>query len=324
MKMIFMAYTVLAIAVVFLSIKAADYVELLDQKTHLSGAFIGGVLLAAVTSLPELITTIAAIIFIGSPGLAMGNILGSNLFNAAVLATLIVLFIQKFISGKVAKSHLKTSYAVLSIYGVLMLTLALPIDQEILTISTLSVLVVGLYILGIKGMANSSQEQEEKMQGQSPLNLKQVIVRFIVTILFLSITSIGLTYITENIAATYNLGAGLAGAIFLGVTTSLPEMVSCIALVRRGNFNMATGNIVGSNLFNFMILVVADVLYTKGSVYSMVDADNLALLLLGIVANLLLSIVLFIKSKKRGRIVSKIAFIIPSIGIILCYLVFLI
>lgn len=322
--MIFMAYTVLAIAVVFLSIKAADYVELLDQKTHLSGAFIGGVLLAAVTSLPELITTIAAIIFIGSPGLAMGNILGSNLFNAAVLATLIVLFIQKFISGKVAKSHLKTSYAVLSIYGVLMLTLALPIDQEILTISTLSVLVVGLYILGIKGMANSSQEQEEKMQGQSPLNLKQVIVRFIVTILFLSITSIGLTYITENIAATYNLGAGLAGAIFLGVTTSLPEMVSCIALVRRGNFNMATGNIVGSNLFNFMILVVADVLYTKGSVYSMVDADNLALLLLGIVANLLLSIVLFIKSKKRGRIVSKIAFIIPSIGIILCYLVFLI
>ena len=79
--MIYLAYLLLAALTVFLSVKLSYYVDCLDQKTNLSGAFIGGVLLAAVTSLPELFTSLTAVLALDQPNLVQGNVLGSNVFN---------------------------------------------------------------------------------------------------------------------------------------------------------------------------------------------------------------------------------------------------
>ena len=79
--MYYALFILLAAAVVFLSIKLAKYVDLLDKTTKISGAFIGAVLLAAVTSLPELFTSISATLIVRENELVLGNILGSNLFN---------------------------------------------------------------------------------------------------------------------------------------------------------------------------------------------------------------------------------------------------
>ena len=76
-----MLYVVLLVAVVYLSMKLGDFVDLLDKKTNISGAFIGGVMLAAVTSLPELFTSGSAVLLVGENDLVLGNIFGSNIFN---------------------------------------------------------------------------------------------------------------------------------------------------------------------------------------------------------------------------------------------------
>lgn len=83
--MIYLLYLLVAAGVVLFSVKASEYVDLLDKKTSLSGAFIGGIMLSAVTSLPELFTSISATVLIHQPGLCLGNILGSDLFNMAML-----------------------------------------------------------------------------------------------------------------------------------------------------------------------------------------------------------------------------------------------
>ena len=70
--MIYAAYLVVAVAVVLLSIKASEYVDLLDKRQSFSGAFIGGVMLSAVTSLPELFTSLSSTVFLDKPGLCMG------------------------------------------------------------------------------------------------------------------------------------------------------------------------------------------------------------------------------------------------------------
>ena len=85
--MIFVIYAIIAAAVTFLSVKAADYVDLIDKKTSLSGAFIGGILLSAVTSLPELFTSLSSTLLLDEPGLCLGNILGS-VISATVLYVL--------------------------------------------------------------------------------------------------------------------------------------------------------------------------------------------------------------------------------------------
>ena len=83
--MIFLIYAIIAAGVTFLSVKAADYVDLIDKKTSLSGAFIGGIMLSAVTSLPELFTSLSSTLLLDEPGLCIGNILGSNIMNVLVI-----------------------------------------------------------------------------------------------------------------------------------------------------------------------------------------------------------------------------------------------
>ena len=81
LPIVLLLYFISGAALFFFSMKCADYVDLLDKKTNLSGAFIGGVILAAITSLPELITSISAVTVVNKPELIIGNVLGSNVFN---------------------------------------------------------------------------------------------------------------------------------------------------------------------------------------------------------------------------------------------------
>ena len=94
--MIFVYYILTAAAVVWFSIAASRYIDMIDRTTRLSGAFLGGVLLSAVTSLPELFTSISATVLIDNPSLCIGNILGSNLFNSGMLAVVILFFLCRF------------------------------------------------------------------------------------------------------------------------------------------------------------------------------------------------------------------------------------
>ena len=94
--MLYLIYLLVAIVIIILANKASIYVDLIEKKTSLSGAFIGGVVLSAVTSLPELFTSISSTMFLHKPGLCMGNILGSNLFNIVILAVLILIFFKSF------------------------------------------------------------------------------------------------------------------------------------------------------------------------------------------------------------------------------------
>ena len=136
--MIYILYIICAIIIVLLSNKASVYVDLLDKKTSLSGAFIGGVMLSAVTSLPELFTSLTSTVWLDKPGLCLGNILGSNLFNLLILAVLILIFFKGFSTAKVAKSHIIVSVSIILIYLFMMLNLQNSFPLEFLTINVTS------------------------------------------------------------------------------------------------------------------------------------------------------------------------------------------
>ena len=97
--MIYLAYLIMATLVVVLSIKISDYVDSLDRNTKLSGAFLGGILLSGVTSLPELFTSVSATMLLGHPELCVGNVLGSDLFNLAAFSVIILAYSRRFAKG---------------------------------------------------------------------------------------------------------------------------------------------------------------------------------------------------------------------------------
>ncbi len=283
--MIFVIYALIAAAVTMLSIKAADYVELIDKKTSLSGAFIGGILLSAVTSLPELFTSLSSTLLLDEPGLCMGNILGSNLFNLAVLATLIVVFNRSFALADIARGHQKILWLLLAAYGALALNMLGLLSMELLTVSVTSIILVACYAFGIKYLSGEESGEDEDTVDTNPLTLKQVLVRFALVAVGIVVLSILISQVTDMLAEELGLGKSLAGALFMGVATSLPELSSTIALFRKKCFDIAVGNIVGSNIFNLTILSLTDVLYTGTGLYDFSDPKTVALLMFGLLAH---------------------------------------
>ena len=313
--MIYAVYLIIAASVVWCSIRASEYVDIMEKHTTLSGAFIGGVVLSAVTSLPELFTSLTSTMLLDKPGLAIGNILGSNIFNCAMLAVFIIIYYRSFSSFKISKSHITVTITVAAVYAVLFLNMAGILNIEYFSINIASVVIVALYIYGVFHMSGENGAEPEPSASLGKLSLKEVKRRFALAAVGLVLLSKILTYLTDGIATRHHLGEGLAGALFLGVATSLPEAASTMMLFRLGSYNIAVGNIVGSNLFNFVILAFADITYIGKGVYDYSDPKTLNLLIFGALANLI-----FLRLIWNRKV--RLRWLCPIL-IIACYLAFL-
>ena len=334
-------YAVLAGGIVFFSKKLADYVDALDKKTKISGAFIGAVLLAAVTSLPELFTSISATILIpNAADLVIGNILGSNLFNLAIIGVALIFFFRLFAKNKI---EYKTQYIVicacLLIYGVIAYGILAPASaQPILgPINFIAILIFVAYGLAIFLQPKSKDEDDEEEEKEDPLkdlSVKQVGVRFAIFAVLLVATSIFITYATDALSEQLFKGNDtIAGAIFLAIATSLPELTSTFVLCKKGNFNAALGDITGSCLFNFLIIGIAEFMSFKISLFGGYDIlrykASIIMLICTVVALLVLGTILIINniSQKEKKGESKLRYAIYACsGVIIAagYIVFLV
>ncbi len=314
--MIYIIYLAVAALVTVLSVKASQYVDMLDKTTALSGAFLGGILLSAVTSLPELFTSISSTLMLDQPGLCIGNILGSNLFNYAMLSVFLLTAVVAFAKCKLAKIHTVVALSVVAMSGLILLNKYNVLGFDVGSVSVTSILIILLYVLTVWVMYRFGGTSEESDDGDEvTLTKKQIIVRFSIVSVGIVVFSILLTYITDELSVRLNLGKTVAGAIFLGVATSLPETASTWNLFKIKNYDIAVGNIVGSCLFNFTILSVADFFYSGGGIYAISDVSTMNLVIFASIASVLALVLFKFRNKFTG--------IICPVGIIACYLAFL-
>ncbi len=322
--MLYILYIITVVAVVWFSILASRYIDMIDRSTRLSGAFLGGVLLSAITSLPELFTSISATVLIDNPSLCIGNILGSNLFNFGMLAVVILCFIKGFSAACLSLSHRYVMLFLLLMYVATILNWQMMGDDNIifgsndnhwLYVSITSIIVVLLYALSVRYLASDNGECNDGDCEEVTLSLRTIVVRFVLASIGIIVASVVLTYITDDIATELNLGSGLAGALFLGVATSLPEVTSTISLFRMRNFDIAFGNIVGSNVFNYFVLSIADILYSGGSVYHFDDEKVINLTVFGLLSSMFIYVLIRTNHKWLKALM--------AVGTIACYLAFL-
>lgn len=297
--LVYVGYIAMVVIIVFLSMKLGKYVDVIDAKSNISGAFIGGVMLAAVTSLPELFTSLSAVWVVKENSLVIGNILGSDLINLAFFGLILLIFGRGLKKNKFSKFYFVALVVLLGMYALTEIGLAFADYIQIGWYSLVSPLILALYVVFIYKMPKESEKSDDgKDDG---LTLKQAVIRFVVCAVVLIGASIAMTYLTDIVADKLNLGKTFAGALFLGVATSLPELISSFELCRRGNFNAATGNIIGSNIFNFMILFVADVfsfMPDASSVY-LSNVDSMWLLILGAAATVTTMAMMAVNNAKK-------------------------
>ena len=314
--MIYLLYLVVAALVTFMSIKASEYVDMLDKTTSLSGAFLGGILLSAVTSLPELFTSISSTLMLDQPGLCIGNILGSNIFNYAMLSFFILTAVAKFAKCSLSKIHFVVAVSVIAMGGLILCNKYGFLAFDIGNVSVTSVLIILLYVITVWVMYKMGGTSESEDDGEPvTLSRKQILTRFTIVSIGIVVFSVILTYITDELSVRLNLGKTVAGALFLGVATSLPETASTFTLFKIKNYDIAVGNIVGSCLFNFTILSVADFFYRGGGIYTIADTSTMNLIIFASVASILAGVMLKFRNKATA--------VICPVGIIASYIAFL-
>ena len=330
LPLVIVIYILCAAGVVFCTVKASNHIDEIDSKTNIGSAVLGGILLAAVTSLPELITSIVSVTTVGQPELAIGNIFGSNLFNMMILCLADVVFIRKTVLLNADKGNKYSNFFTLIMYLIVMVPCFLIrylIKPEGFTgftwFSLISVAIAIVYVINavVSAKINNSSDENEESEEQ-PQSIKKNVIWFVVWSICLVGISILITNATEAINAKLQLDASFAGALFLGVATSLPELTSVFNLVRLNNAPAAIGGITGSSLFNITIITVADFVSSK-NIYSYIystDAINpIILLILG-----LISVLILMYSFLRKNVKNKILYIIPSVLVIGCYLTYII
>lgn len=299
--MIFAEYFIAAFLVVSLSLFLSRYVDELDKKTNMSGAFIGGILLAAVTSLPEFITSLSSVFILHDPSLVQGNVLGSNIFNLIIIALAVILFPKRFKVSRISKIHIWTGICAILMYIIVYFGFNWDyiLKIGIFQVNISSILILILYFINLKSL--NSDDSNSSDNSSSSLTVKQITFRFIICSILLVIVSIFLTNVTSKLNDKLSLDSTTGGAIFLGIATSLPELTSSIALAKLGNFNAAFGNVLGSNVFNFTILSISDIFYNKGNIY-ITNNEAINLILYGIIASIFAILLVF---TKRSSSLSK-------------------
>ena len=293
-------YAVLASLVVFLSIKLSNYVDLLDKKTKVSGALLGGILLAGVTSLPELFTSLTGTLIVGDNHLVLGNIMGSDFFDIMIFGVVYFLFFKKFTQGKVGKQHYLTClFIALMLIAVTIAAFVFNKNGWLLGwFNPMSIVVIAIYVISFILTPKTEEKEEQEEEVKSKLTVKQIWILLAVFSVILIGASISVTLVTDQIVENYHIDGTFGGSLFLGIATSLPEVTATISLCKKKNFDAAYGDILGSCVFNIIILAIADALSFKAGHLYTVTSESL-MLMIGTAFTLLvvfLSIV-FIKSK---------------------------
>ncbi len=243
--------------------KLSYYAGQIAKKTGLSQGFIGATLVAVITSFPELMSGISSVAVVKSPAMLFGEIVGSCMFNLSILALANMLIKKENIFYTVSLKHRISG---LTNVGILVLTIIF------LTIKTGSIGFIGVpsiviiiyYVVSIYLIYQKEEmeEPDEKLKDE-----KNLFLKFSIYSAFIVGASFYLPVVAEEIALNYGFTMSFAGIVFVGIVTSLPELVVSISAIRHGLIGISVGNIFGSNLFNLTIPSMVDVFYKYGSLW---------------------------------------------------------
>lgn len=286
--MIWVQFLASAAVIVLAATQLAKYGDIIAVRTRLGGMFIGILLMAGATSLPEVLTTINSLAQ-NVPDLAAGNLLGSNMFNMVMLAIIDLAGRQQRILRKAAMKHaLSGSLTTLMICLAVFFILA-KLEARVGWVGIDSILLMLTYIFAIY-LIQKNASPLGAVENDIPENFPKLwkgILGFLVAAVVLGFVTPAMVRASAEIAEITGLGASFVGTTLVAVVTSLPELVTTLAALRLGADDMAIGNLFGSNMFNMFALGLTDLFFVQGNFMSAIDPAFLLVSVLGLVMTVL-------------------------------------
>ncbi len=285
-----------SLAIVLSGSRLSRYGDIIAELSGIGRAWIGLILMASITSLPELVTGISSVAIVGTVDIALGDVLGSCVYNLFILAIMDMMNGERPIFYRAFSGHLLSAGIGVILIGMVLISMLLaPYMPQIWHVGLYTPVIIVTYIIGIRAVyyyerstiTDYVEESAVKLKVERfsyrGFTLKRAIVLYTMHALVIVVAATLLPYVAEKLAVQTGLGATVMGSIFVAMTTSLPEVVVSIAAVKIGARDMAISNMLGSNMFNMVIVAIDDLFYTKGAILSYVSATHLTTGLMAII-----------------------------------------
>ncbi|MBS0518877.1 MAG: sodium:calcium antiporter [Proteobacteria bacterium] len=245
------------------------YGYVISRLTGLSRSWIGLVLLATATSLPELMTGISAVTVADAPNIAVGDVLGSCVFNLVMLVLLDELSRGEPMYRRIDQGHILTAGFGVILIGAAGASLLLSqnaFDFRIGHVGGYTPFIVVIYLIAMRAAfvyERRTPPPPEITKSEAGISLTAALLRYAGAAAVVVAAGAWLPFVGQELAAVMGWKTTFVGTLFIAAATSVPELVVTVSALRLGSVDMAIGNLLGSNLFDILILAVDDVAYTR-------------------------------------------------------------
>jgi cation:H+ antiporter len=281
--LIWFEFVICLAVILFAGTKLAQYGDIIAERTGLGRIWIGVVLIAFVTTIPELVTSVSSVALVHSPDLALGTLLGSCCFNLAILALLDILHSRTPVLSMASPRHILTGG-----WGAMLIAIATAgilagRRFSFLTLGWVGIPTIVILILYLVGMWWIFRRERGQQLDSVPttahqydkFTLRTVGIRFALAAAAVIAAAIWLSFIGDDIGKTTGWGNTFVGSLFLAITTSAPELVVAITALRIGAIDLAVADILGANMLDVAMIFPVDLAQGRGFVLSSVSSGQL-------------------------------------------------
>lgn len=270
------------IVIGFAGVRLSRYGDIIAEKSGLSRGWVGLILLATVTSLPELVTGLSSVTVASVPDIAVGDIMGSCVFNLLIIVLLDFLYRRESVYTRARQGNVLAAGYGIALIGFAGFNLLLYRDGTFPSIGHVGLytpVILMMYLLAMRSLyryehAQVSDYVEDRVELHPEMSLKQAIQGYVLAAVAVVAAGIWLPFIAKDLAAAMAWEQSFVGTLFVAAVTSAPEVVVTVAALRMGAVDLAIGNLFGSNLFNIAILAIDDLVYLQGPLLSDVSLTH--------------------------------------------------
>jgi cation:H+ antiporter len=299
------------------------YGDIIAEKTGMSASWVGLILLSTATSLPELATGISSVSFADAPNIAVGDVLGSTVFNLAILVMLDGLYKRETLYSRAGQGHILSASLgsmLIAFAGFSLLLDHAGMSPAFGHVGFYSPFIMLVYLVAMRAvyshehrtLAEYTEESAERYPG---VTLRSAVKGYALAAGAVVIAGTWLPFIAQDIAEQMGWGTSFVGTLLVAGVTSAPEVAVTISALRIGALDMAIANLLGSNLFDIIILAIDDVFYTKGPLLAHVDASHALTAFTAVMMSSLVAVGLAFRPQGR----TKLGLTWVSLGLFMLY-----
>lgn len=250
------------------------YGDIIARRTGLSRTWIGLILLATATSLPELFTGISAVTVAAAPNIAVGDALGSCVFNLAMLVVLDVMHRGEPMYSRMDQAHILTAGFGVILIGFAGASLLLGRDDlklRFFHVGVYTPIIIVLYLVAMRAAFVYERRRpspEVAVCNDLQVTLAMAATRYLAAAAVVVAAGTWLPFVGVELAEAMGWRTTFVGTLFVAGATSLPELVVTLSALRLGALDMAIANLLGSNLLDVLVLAIDDLAYVRGPLLS--------------------------------------------------------